>query len=127
MFVYILASKSRVLYVGVTNDLMRRLWEHRSGAVAGFTRRYGVHKLVYYETAADPAGAIRREKQIKGWARVKKVAMIESLNPGWNDLAQGWVVPAGADRCPDVSWSDPSHPLGMTRTRTRDDAHEDSG
>lgn len=93
MFVYILASKSRVLYIGVTNDLVRRLWEHRSGTVAGFTRRYGVQKLVYYETAVDPAGAIRREKQIKGWARVKKVAMIESLNPDWDDLAGGWFVP----------------------------------
>jgi putative endonuclease len=64
MFVYILASKSRVLYVGVTNDLVRRVWEHRSGAIPGFTRRYGVHKLVYFEAAADPGGAIRREKQI---------------------------------------------------------------
>ncbi|HJR17074.1 MAG TPA: GIY-YIG nuclease family protein [Gemmatimonadales bacterium] len=121
MFVYILASKSRVLYVGVTNDLVRRLWEHRSGAIAGFTRRYGVHKLVYYEAAADATGAIRREKQIKGWARVKKVAMIESVNPGWNDLASAWVcAQRGEDRCHDVGLSDPSHPLGMTRTRTWD-------
>ena len=66
MFVYILASKSRVLYVGVTNDLVRRVWEHRSGAIPGFTRRYGVHRLVYYEAVDDPASAIRREKQIKG-------------------------------------------------------------
>jgi putative endonuclease len=68
VFVYILASKTRVIYVGVTNDLARRVWEHRSGAVAGFTRRYGVDRLVYYEACVDPAGAIRREKQIKGWA-----------------------------------------------------------
>ena len=81
MFVYILASKTHVLCVGVTNDLARRVWEHRSGSVAGFTRRYGVHRLVYLEAVGDLAGAIRREKQIKGWARVKKVGMIESLNP----------------------------------------------
>ena len=69
MFVYILAGKTRVLYVGVTNALVRRVWEHRSGTVPGFTRRHGVLKLVcylvYYEAASDPAGAIRREKQIK--------------------------------------------------------------
>ena len=108
MFVYVLASKNRVLYVGVTADLVRRMWEHRTGAFPGFTRRYGVNQLVYYEAADDPAGAIRREKQIKGWARVKKVAMIDSMNPEWNDLAERWFV--------DVSSDDPSHPLGMTRT-----------
>jgi putative endonuclease len=113
MFVYILASRSRVVYVGVTNDLVRRIWEHRTGSVGGFTRRYGVDRLVYYEAAADPGGAIRREKQIKGWARVKKVAMIESLNPEWNDLAEYWFV--------DVSLDDPSHPLGMTREPLRND------
>jgi putative endonuclease len=92
VFVYILASKTRVLYVGVTNDLVRRLWEHRTGAVPGFTRRYGVHKLVYYEPSGEPARAISREKQIKGWARVKKVALIESMNPDWKDFAELWLV-----------------------------------
>jgi putative endonuclease len=108
MFVYILASKTRAIYVGVTNDLVRRVWERRSGAVAGFTRRYGVDRLVYYEACPDPAGAISREKQIKGWARVKKVAMIESLNSAWNDLAEHWFV--------DVSLDDPLHALGVTTT-----------
>ena len=108
MFVYILASKSRVLYVGVTANLLHRIWEHRTGALPGFTRRYGVTQLVYYETTDNPAGAIRREKQIKGWARVKKVAMIDSVNPEWNDLAVLWFA--------DVSLGDPSHPLGVTRT-----------
>ena len=107
MFVYILSSKSRVLYVGVTADLFRRMWEHRTGAFPGFTRRYGVKRLVYYEWTDNPAGAISREKRIKGWARVKKVAMIESINPEWNDLAEPWFV--------DVSLSDPSPSLGMTR------------
>ncbi len=108
MFVYVLTSKTRVLYVGVTNDLVRRMWEHRTGILPGFTHRYGVNRLVYYEPLADPAGAIRREKQIKGWARVKKVAMIESFNPEWKDLSEHWFV--------DVALGDPSHPLGMTRT-----------
>src|SRR3954464_9123445 len=106
MFVYVLASKTRTIYVGVTNDLVRRIWEHRGGMVAGFTRRYGVYKVVYYEELRDPSGAISREKQIKGWARVKKVAMIESVNPEWNNLAENWFV--------DVSLGDPSHSLGMT-------------
>ena len=107
MFVYILTSKSPVLYVGVTNDMFRRMWEHRNGAFPGFTRRYGVDRLVYYEAASDPAAAISREKQIKGWARTNKVGMIESMNPDWNDLAERWFV--------DVSSGDPSHPLGVTR------------
>jgi putative endonuclease len=113
MFVYILASKSRVLYVGVTADLLRRMWEHRTGALPGFTRRYGVNQLVYYEATDDPAGAIRRENHIKGWARVKKVAMIESTNPEWSDLAERWFV--------DVSSDDPSPPLGVTREAARPD------
>jgi hypothetical protein len=74
--------------------------------VAGFTRRYGVDRLVYYEAIVDPAGAICREKQIKGWARVKKVVMIDSVNPEWNDLAERWFV--------DVSSDDPSQALGVT-------------
>ena len=106
MFVYVLASKSRVLYIGVTGDLLHRMWEHRTGAFPGFTRRYGVNQLVYYEATDNPAAAIRREKQIKGWARVKKVGMIESINPEWTDLAERWFV--------DVSLDDPSHPLGVT-------------
>ena len=100
MFVYILASKTRRLYVGVTNDLVRRVWEHRTGAVPGFTRRYGIHRLVYFETIVGPAEAIAREKQIKDYARVKKIDMINSLNPEWNDLADLWFA--------DVSRDDPS-------------------
>ena len=111
MFIYILASKSRVLYVGVTADLLHRMWEHRTGAFPGFTRRYGVNQLVYYEATDNPAGAIRREKQIKGWARVKKVAMIDSLNPEWNDLAERWFGDGSSD--------DPSHSLGVTRGTSR--------
>jgi len=97
MFVYILASKSRRLYVGVTNDLVRRVWEHRMEIVPGFTRKYGVKELVYYEQIEVPDTAIRREKQVKDYARAKKLGLIASLNPEWHDLAEHWfadVTPA---------------------------------
>jgi putative endonuclease len=90
MFVYILASKTRRLYVGVTNDLVRRVWEHRTEVVSGFTSKYGIKHLVYYEQIELPETAIRREKQIKDYARVKKLALIDSLNPKWHDLAEDW-------------------------------------
>jgi putative endonuclease len=85
-WLYITASKSRVLYVGVTNDLVRRIWEHKNHAVEGFTARYHVDRLVYFEETSDVLSAIAREKEIKGWVRKKKVALIESVNPKWKDL-----------------------------------------
>ena len=88
MAVYLLSSVSRRVYVGVTNDLARRLWEHRYGPTLGFTRRYGISTLVYVESIAEPLTAITREKQIKGWTRVKKLALIEAYSPGWHDLAE---------------------------------------
>jgi len=91
--VYILASKSRVLYVGVTSDPMYRLHQHRTHAVAGFTARYRVTRLVHFEQTDDVHAAIAREKQIKGWRRSKKVALIEAGNPTWADLAAGWFEP----------------------------------
>jgi putative endonuclease len=88
-FVYILASgRNCTLYVGVTNDLGRRLGEHKEKLVPGFTRRYGVDILVWYEVYNDIQAAIEREKQIKGWYRAWKVRLIERTNPVWNDLAQ---------------------------------------
>jgi putative endonuclease len=86
--VYILASRSRQLYVGVTGDLLRRLQQHRQ-ASAGFTARYRVDRLVYVEAAVRAADAIRREKQLKGWRRDRKLALIESVNPAWDDLMPG--------------------------------------
>ena len=86
--VYILASRSRVLYVGVTNDLLRRVLQHREGQVPGFTSRYKIHRLVHYEPFGDIRNAIAREKEIKNWTRAKKVALIESKNPTWEDLAE---------------------------------------
>ncbi|HEY2836791.1 MAG TPA: GIY-YIG nuclease family protein [Rhizomicrobium sp.] len=91
-FVYMLAScRNGTLYVGVTNDLARRVDEHKNKAVPGFTRRYNVCLLVWYETFGDINDAIAREKQIKGWNRVWKIRLIEKENSGWNDLAPGLV------------------------------------
>lgn len=87
-YVYVLASKSRVLYVGVTNDLHRRLHEHRT-ATTGFTARYRARRLVYFEATANPLAAIAREKEIKGWTRRKKVDFVSAANPGWADLTNG--------------------------------------
>jgi putative endonuclease len=86
-YVYILASPSRALYTGVTNDLARRLHEHRTGVASAFTRRYSVHRLVHIETATNPRDAIARETQIKRWTRRKKIALIEMTNPMWEELA----------------------------------------
>jgi putative endonuclease len=86
-YVYIMSSYRGTLYIGVTSDLTRRVYEHRHKLVDGFTKRYNVSKLVYYESTSDVRSAIKREKQIKGWLRSKKVALVESLNPQWKDLA----------------------------------------
>ena len=89
--VYILSNKTNtVVYIGVTGDLMRRLWEHRNDVADGFTKRYHVHKLVYYESTTDAQAAIDREKQLKKWRRAKKNELIESINPAWKDLATDW-------------------------------------
>jgi putative endonuclease len=89
-FVYILANKMRRLYVGVTSDPERRVWEHRTKAVAGFTSRYNIDRLVWYESTNHVIDAIAREKEVKGWRREKKAALIEAENPGWRDLAREW-------------------------------------
>ncbi len=87
-YVYILANwNNKVIYTGVTNNLQRRLHEHQSKQIDGFTKKYNVNKLVYYDCTNDINAAIRREKQIKGWTREKKNALIESKNPHWQDLA----------------------------------------
>ena len=88
--VYILASRSRALYVGVTGNLTARMHAHRSGAIPGHTRRYRITRLVHIETCDDVHAAIAREKQLKGWRREKKVALIEARNPTREDLAEGW-------------------------------------
>ncbi len=89
-YVYILSNMHRTLYTGVTNDLARRVYEHKHRLVPGFTSRYGVDRLVYFESTSDIGAAIEREKQIKGWLRTKKLALIESADPEWRDLSADW-------------------------------------
>ena len=89
-YVYILTNPSRVLYVGVTNDLQRRVWEHKQGIFKGFTTKYGLKELVYFEAFGNIRAAIAREKQIKGWLRARKTKLISSANPSWKDLSAGW-------------------------------------
>lgn len=87
-FVYIMTNKSGTLYTGVTNNLERRIYEHKHHLVNGFTKKYRIERLVYFEETNDINAAISREKQIKGWVRKKKIALIESMNPDWKDLSE---------------------------------------
>jgi len=89
-WVYIMASRSRVLYTGVTNNLIAHAWEHKASPKSGFTRKYYVSRLVYYEVWGYARAAIAREKEIKGLRRSKKLALVNSRNPKWRDLSQAW-------------------------------------
>ena len=91
-YVYIMASRSRVLYTGGTNDLARRVHEHKRGLVPGFTSRYRITRLVYFEEFTDVRDAIACEKQIKSWVRARKVRLIETQNPTWEDHAEHWFL-----------------------------------
>ena len=91
-YVYLFSNRTRTLYVGVTNDLQRRIYEHKSRLVEGFTKRYYLNYLVYFEETTDVASAIAREKQIKSWRRAKKIDLMESTNPQWKDLSLEWYV-----------------------------------
>ncbi|MCD4786494.1 MAG: GIY-YIG nuclease family protein [Candidatus Eremiobacteraeota bacterium] len=90
-FVYIMTNKSRTLYTGVTNDLEHRVFEHKHKPNSGSTSKYNIKKLIYFEQFCDINEAIYREKQIKGWLRTKKIALIESFNPEWRDLSEDWL------------------------------------
>ena len=92
-WVYIVASRSGTLYIGITNDLARRIREHKSGELEGFASKYHCTRLVYYEKFENVLKAISRAKQLKGWRREKKITLIERMNPRWQDLAEHW----GAD------------------------------
>src|SRR5687767_529655 len=107
-YVYILANRSRTLYVGVTGNIHRRLQQHRAGVASSFTNRYLVRRLVYVDSSSLARDAIAREKQIKGWSRSKKVALIESVNPEWLDLA--------------ASWFEPTHPKSKAKDPRRPDS-----
>ena len=85
-----MTNRSRTLYTGVTNDLVRRVYEHKQKLIEGFTKKYNITILVHYEATPDIRSAIAREKQIKGWLRSKKIALIESANPQWRDLSEDW-------------------------------------
>jgi len=86
-YVYILASKRNgTLYIGVTNDLVKRVYQHRQGIVEGFTKKYNVHKLMYFETTNDIHAALEREKRLKAWKRAWKIRLIQESNPDWKDL-----------------------------------------
>jgi putative endonuclease len=89
-YVYIMTNRSGTLYIGVTSDIQRRVQEHKSKALRGFTKRYVMDRLVYYEDYPDPTSAIDREKQLKGWLRRKKIELIQEMNPRWEDLAAAW-------------------------------------
>jgi putative endonuclease len=102
-YVYIMSSRSLTLYVGVTNSVYRRALQHKSGEVEGFTKRYRINRLVYYETFKYIGNAIAREKEIKGWSRAKKLALIKSMNPTWQDLSEGWGKPIGPLKPPIAS------------------------
>ena len=94
-YVYILASLSGTLYIGITDNLERRMVEHKAGLIPGFTKQYGVTRLVYFDVYNNVRNAIRREKQLKGWRREKKIALIRSKNPSWKDLAKPWYESRG--------------------------------
>jgi putative endonuclease len=89
-YVYIMTNKSKTLYTGMTNDLLRRVYEHKHKLIDGFTKKYNITKLVYFDETSDVNEAIAFEKKIKGWTRAKKIALIESINPQWLDLSQDW-------------------------------------
>ena len=88
--VYIMCSRTHVLYIGITSDLEHRVWQHKNGTFEGFTKKYNCHYLVYFERYDNVYRAIGREKELKGWTRAKKIALIESTNPRWQDLSEHW-------------------------------------
>ena len=116
-FVYIMASRSLNLYTGVTNNIYVRALQHKRGEIDGFTKRYNINRLVYYETFQYIGAAIVREKQIKGWTRAKRIALIKSMNPTWQDLAAEWGKRFGPMQIPRSDMSG-----GEAEEQTRDEA-----
>jgi putative endonuclease len=116
-FVYIVASRSRTLYIGITGRLIPRIREHREGTFDGFTAKYNCNRLVYYERYQYVNQAITREKQLKGWRREKKLALIEKLNPSWIDLSERWWRPV-----PQYKWTHEERRLAELRRRYQQNA-----
>ena len=98
-FVYILTNKSGTLYTGVTNDLNRRVYQHKHKSVRGFTAKYNIDRLVFFQEFTDVRDAIAAEKKIKGWLRVKKEKLISDFNPEWKDLSEGWFEGGDSSLC----------------------------
>jgi putative endonuclease len=92
-YVYVLTNRTRRLYVGMTNNLLRRVYQHKNKQLPGFTATYNISWLVYFEETPDAHAAIAREKQIKAWGRAKKTALVETMNPEWKDLSADWYGP----------------------------------
>ena len=92
-YTYIVASRSRTLYIGVTSRIEQRIWQHKTKVHKGFTATYNCDRLVWFETYADAGTAIAREKELKGWRRARKIELIESVNPAWVDLSEQWGQP----------------------------------
>jgi putative endonuclease len=92
-YVYTMASRSLTLYTGVTGDIYHRALQHKAGEIEGFTKKYHINRLVYYETFKYVNNALAREKQVKAWTRAKRLALIKTMNPAWQDLAEGWGEP----------------------------------
>ena len=112
-YMYMMACLSRRLYVGVTNNLLRRTREHKEGRIPGFTARYRIHRLVYFESFQYVGSAIAREKQVKAWRRSRKVSLIEAQNPTWADLLENWK----AKSIKQEQIPHPNNGLGMTSER----------
>jgi len=91
-YVYMMANASRMLYIGVTSDLEKRVWRHKKNEHVGFTQKYDLKRLVYFEPFGDIRAAIEREKQMKGWVRSRKVALVRKFNPAWQDLGEDWMI-----------------------------------
>jgi putative endonuclease len=92
-YVYLLASLSRTLYVGMTNDLERRVYEHKNNLVPGFTSKYRINRLAYFEEFDTPLAAIEAERRLRGWTRARKIELIQQQNPNWRDLSESWEPP----------------------------------
>jgi putative endonuclease len=121
-FVYIMTNGSRrhVLYIGITGSIVRRVFEHKHKLVPGFTSRYNLTRLVYFETFVYPDAAIAREKELKGWVRRRKIALIEKVNPHWYDLARRWYDVYRPSAVPNQATPDPS--LRLKNGCAQDDA-----
>ena len=89
-YIHIMTSQYGILYIGMTNDIKKRVYQHKNHLTPGFTEKYNIDKLLYVETMSDAVSAINREKQLKKWRREKKVALVDSQNPDWKDLSEGW-------------------------------------